>query len=191
MKETEAQAIQRFSDAMHHKMMLRRSWHNLTVEKIEKIVENIHFKPNTKECWEYNGTRSSYGYGQIRHGKILRIHRLVASVFLNKILSSKDFVCHHCDNPPCVNPSHIYIGTAKDNMRDAIKRGRIDYKNIGTLGSPDGEKNRGAKLKENQVRYIRSLYKTGNFKQCELAKFFQISHRTISLIVRNKTWTKI
>lgn len=73
------------------------------------------------ECWEWDGCRNGKGYGQFCN---TRAHRFSYMVYVGKIPDGL-FVCHHCDNPPCVNPAHLYAGTAKDNVRDCIARGRF------------------------------------------------------------------
>lgn len=79
-------------------------------------------------CWEWSRTRNEQGYGRLYIGRRhYAAHRLSAHVWVEGF-NYADFplmVCHHCDNPPCVNPSHLFIGTASDNMRDARRKGRI------------------------------------------------------------------
>lgn len=76
-------------------------------------------------CWLWCGTRSTRGYGQFT---ILRkpsaAHRVAWELVRGPIPEGVD-VCHHCDNPPCVNPDHLFIGTRSDNMRDAVRKGRL------------------------------------------------------------------
>lgn len=76
------------------------------------------------ECWEWIGNKNSLGYGMIWYeGKNIRSHR-VSYFIKNGEFNDKLFVCHKCDNPKCVNPEHLFLGTSKDNMRDMIKKGR-------------------------------------------------------------------
>lgn len=78
----------------------------------------------TNECWEWNGHRSTSGYGYkcIRR-KLTMTHRL-AFAWANGPIPPGMFVLHKCDNPPCCNPDHLYLGTAKDNARDMYARKR-------------------------------------------------------------------
>jgi hypothetical protein len=75
------------------------------------------------ECWPWQGCTSG-GYGWFRFGKIRRAH--VASwVFHNGPITDGRFVLHRCDNPPCVNPAHLFLGTHRENMDDALRKGRL------------------------------------------------------------------
>lgn len=78
------------------------------------------------ECWEWQGSRNVAGYGQfIVDGKNVRAHRMMAAAKAGRPLNGPDeYACHHCDNPPCVNPKHLFLGTATDNMRDMLRKGR-------------------------------------------------------------------
>ena len=76
------------------------------------------------ECWEWKAGRLPFGYGQIfMHGKAQRAPRL-ALVLSGITVPKGAFVCHHCDNPPCCNPAHLFIGTNKDNALDMCAKGR-------------------------------------------------------------------
>ena len=81
-------------------------------------------KEDPKSCWEWNGAMSS-GYGSFHYnGKTESAHRVSYRINIGEIPDGL-FVCHHCDNPKCVNPNHFFLGTNGDNMRDAIKKGRL------------------------------------------------------------------
>lgn len=76
-------------------------------------------------CWNWNGSRTPEGYGRAYfQGKTTRAHRLAAYLWLRHPINSPLFVLHKCDNPSCFNPKHLYIGTALENNRDAVKRKR-------------------------------------------------------------------
>lgn len=85
------------------------------------------------------------------------------------------FVCHTCDNRLCVNPAHLFLGSATDNNRDRAKKGRS--------GIRRGEKNHGAKLTDASAREIAALYGMGNIKQSDLARRYGVSQATVSKIV--------
>lgn len=77
-------------------------------------------------CWEWvGGSKQNGGYGSLRHdGKLHRAHRLVLELSSGQPLPKGFFACHHCDNPPCCNPLHLFVGTPKDNSDDKIRKGR-------------------------------------------------------------------
>jgi hypothetical protein len=76
-------------------------------------------------CWEWQGYRDDWNYGTVRFdGKMQRVHRVVAHLCLGLDLSSGLRALHHCDNPPCFNPDHLFIGTDADNAHDRDAKGR-------------------------------------------------------------------
>ena len=88
-------------------------------------------------CWEWSGSKNRNGYGQVRRwSKIEKAHRLAFEI-ANGDVPCGMLVCHHCDNPSCVNPSHLYAGTPLDNVVDRRVRGRFvcnKQKKIGETG---------------------------------------------------------
>ena len=80
----------------------------------------------TSGCWEWSGYRDRDGYGFMSiAGRDSRVHRISAALWLGFDMRSPEFICHHCDNPPCFNPDHLFPGTPADNMRDASAKGRL------------------------------------------------------------------
>ena len=105
-------------------------------ERFWSKVEMIPFHP----CWEWMGFRNEWGYGQvaISHRSPERAHRLSWIIHYGPIPRGL-FVCHRCDNPGCVRPDHLFLGTTTDNMRDMISKGRA---NISAAHEASREKER-------------------------------------------------
>jgi hypothetical protein len=150
---------------------------------LQRFLDKVVLDENTG-CWEWCASKDR-GYGQLKAaGKILKAHRVAYELFIGKIPEGM-FVCHTCDNPGCVNPAHLFVGTHQDNMDDMRRKGR--RKGRGTKAK--GEKHYLAKLTESQVREIRELYTPyGKYSQSKLAEMFGVSPMTISDIINNRTW---
>lgn len=132
--------------------------------------------PELGECWEYTGTRDSQGYGVIkRQNKIYKVHRLSVDYYVG--LDHDMQALHKCDNPPCINPQHLYQGTNADNVRDKVMRNRIPDFN--------GEKNPNLKLTNLDVIAIRKLHNSG-MMQKDIATQYHVHRKTIEAIVHHK-----
>lgn len=81
------------------------------------------------DCWIWSGSCDKDGYGRFafRGGRGIRAHRYMMRLILGRDLEADEKTLHHCDNPPCVNPDHLYLGDAKRNAEDREKRGRRPY----------------------------------------------------------------
>lgn len=153
--------------------------------KIIDVTKHFWSKVNVEsedECWEWLGTLNGHGYGRFRFmGKDDRSHRVSWMLTYGEI-PDKLFVLHKCDNPKCVNPNHLFLGTQLENMQDMTRKGR---------GKPFvgiGEKNPRAKLKKEDVLEIRNLYGTGKHTCGSLAKIYKVSNVQINWIVNKKSW---
>lgn len=149
------------------------------------------------ECWEWKGAKITSGYGLAwAERKKITAHRLSYQIFKGEIPKSL-CVCHACDNPLCVNPNHLWLGTHKDNMQDCFKKGKLNKSNKSKNKGQKcffwdkhlniGEKNNNAKLTEEQVRIIRS----SNLKLKELAKIYETTTSAIWQVKKFKTWKHI
>ena len=146
-------------------------------------------KRGQDECWPWTGFLNKYGYGQIgrggKYGGQRLSSRLSYELHFGIVPDDLD-VCHHCDNPACVNPSHLFLGTHADNMRDCWSKGRGRCDGAGRRGSTNGNH----RLTEIQVETIRDLAKSGRSYR-GLARQFSVSKTLVSFIVRRTVWTHI
>ncbi len=133
----------------------------------------------TATCWIWQGVRSHRGYGRWGSGYA---HRKAYVLFKSKIPKGL-FVLHKCDNPPCVNPNHLFLGTIKDNNRDMDRKGRRRSK--WSSGKGKGELNPNAKLTIEQIREIRKIQ---GKSQAEIAKAYNVSQTLVSKIRLGQVW---
>jgi len=128
----------------------------------------------TDGCWEWIGAKRGNGYGEIGVGKGISpigAHRLAYELYVGPIPDGLN-VCHHCDNPPCVNPDHLFLGNQADNSQDAAAKGRYSHGN----------------LTQYRVDEIRQRHQADGITQRQLADEYGVHYSTISLIVNRKRW---
>lgn len=145
-----------------------------------------HANRSADGCWAWGGEIDKGGYGRICYqGKSLLAHRVSYALLIGPIQQSM-LVCHHCDNPACVNPAHLFAGTNSDNMRDMSKKGR----------SHRGRKHVKARLTEDDVREIRRLYvldrrpsgRCGRYTMEQIAEMMGVSDSTVDAIIHGRCW---
>lgn len=126
------------------------------------------------DCWEWQGTKDRGGYGRFYGGGATRsAHRLSYELTYGKI-PDKLLACHSCDNRACCNPSHIFLGTQKDNVMDAVKKGRWIR--------PSGERCRKAKYSDETIRIIRQRHSNGE-RTIDLAVEYGMAGTSMSRIL--------
>ena len=139
----------------------------------------------TEGCWNWLGGKRANGYGQIQEGgkgsRGLLPHR-VSYELANGPIPDGLVVMHSCDNPSCVNPAHLTVGTYKDNMDDMAAKGRRKP------GRPIGDRNFNAKLDEDMVRFIRANPQRGHK---DLADELGVKPNTVRGVRIGRTWTHI
>jgi hypothetical protein len=158
----------------------------------ERFLLYISDSTHPGDCWLWEGIFSHNGYGRFRMtgGKRIPAHRYSFELFKGKIKKGL-LVLHTCDNPPCVNPAHLWTGTTKQNMQDMSRKGRSYFqKHADKIIRPKGTSHHKCKLTENDVFEIRKLSKEG-FSNRSLGKRFNVSEYTISPIILGKTWRHI
>lgn len=134
-------------------------------------------------CWMWVGAKFNTGYGKFRtYGKIHLAHRAAWMITHGPIPHDGSYhgscVCHRCDVHGCCNPSHLFLGSQGDNMRDRTAKGRVAH----------GDAHYMAKLTSAQVNEIRSLYAAGGTSHRRLAKQFGLRDSYVGMIINGKIW---
>jgi hypothetical protein len=136
-------------------------------------------------CWIWKGSRDAAGYGHIGFEKrVEKAHRISWMLAHGKIPGGMD-ICHTCDNPSCVNPDHLFLGTRSENILDSVAKGR--WHNPDNSGSKNGQ----SKLNEEQVAEIRASFVRINgvtSNALALAEKFRVSRATIWDIIAGRRW---
>lgn len=140
-------------------------------------------------CMEWSGSRNEHGYGSLRINHILvKAHRFAWELTYGPIPSGVD-VCHRCDNPPCCNPQHLFLGNASDNGQDMATKGRH-----GAWTQPQrvarGTRHWGAKLDDARVREVRLACQTKE-SVSSIARRFKVSRATIRSVRDGVNWKHV
>lgn len=223
---------------------------DLTVIAQERVLTRFWSKVDTfGDCWEWKAGRMRDGYGRFSiNGITFPAHRIAYCIY-NSADPGALLVCHKCDNPGCVNPSHLFVGAPIDNALDKIEKGRdnpavgergsnaamtdvsahvardmyatwkytcrdiaihfgvdritiqriVTGRTYKTAGGPisrnnkrhtDGERNGRAKLKEQDVRDIRSLF-SGGKTVLQISRMLDLHESTVGNVVKRKTWKSV
>lgn len=170
---------------------------NHPADRVERFWK---FVDKTSGCWLWTGTRSAFGHGSFSIGRRnlkAKAHRFSYEIHVGPIPDGLH-VLHRCDNPPCVNPDHLFVGTDADNVADCIAKGRKHRGPRRSRYAPKpqgpgiqrGEACRHSKLTEADVVFIRSQPKE-TVSSRSLASRFNVSAPTIQDARRGKTWAHV
>lgn len=147
----------------------------------EYLMARVKVDPVTG-CW--NWTESTFRMGHGRFSCVAigpQMHASRGSWFIHKGDPGDMLVCHSCDNPPCCNPDHLFLGTYADNSEDCVSKGRHAY----------GVKQGRAKLNDEKVRAIRWLNGPGLMARKEIAGYAGVSVALIDQVMQGKIWSHV
>jgi predicted transcriptional regulator len=162
----------------------------------ERFWEKVDRTTTPDGCWPWLAGKSA-GYGSFRITEKLAV---VASRFswelINGPIPEGLFVCHRCDNPPCVNPAHLFLGDHKANANDMVSKGRgilpgQSWFEMHPEAVPRGARNGQSKLTEDNVMEIRRRYAEDNVSMSKIGKEMGVSQSLVSSIVRGEKWAHI
>jgi hypothetical protein len=149
------------------------------------------------DCWLWTAATFPSGYGVFgnrRHFGTQRAHR-IAYMLTHGPIAAELVVCHRCDNPRCVNPAHLFIGTQAENQADKVRKGRQARGDGQGLRKHPGAAARGerqhlAVMTAERVRELRALHAQG-VPQAALARRYGIGAQTVCSIVHRRTWRHV
>lgn len=164
--------------------------YDYTPKDIERFWNYVDKSKGDDECWLWIGANNGNGYGILgvtveakRHKKFYA-HRMAYELTYGDI-PKRMYICHHCDNPSCVNPRHLFLGTPKDNSQDMLRKKRGAHVTLRREGR------RGYKLTSEQVAEIRRKYERGKNSYSILAKEYGVARTTIQHIINEILWKEI
>jgi hypothetical protein len=168
----------------HGNLHFTKKYYFETLE--EAFFEIMGNLPESDKCIIWKGRLDRKGYGTLSVKSIkMKAHRFSYQKYIGEI-SEGLCVCHSCDNPSCVNPKHLWLGTSQENIMDKISKGRdIDPPKL------LGELNYNSRFNEETIKLIRKEHKESKTSFTDLARRYGVTRCAISLIVKRKTWKHV
>lgn len=150
----------------------------------DRFWESVDIREDD-ECWEWTGYVAPNGYGRfgVLQGIYYTAHRVSWELAHNEVIPDGMVACHKCDNRRCANPSHIFVGTIRDNVRDMDSKGRRN-----TNARTFGEKHHPAKLNESQVVEISRLCETSTHPDRVIGEMFGVGKSIVNDIRHKRKW---
>jgi len=147
----------------------------------DRLIKKIKININTG-CWDFTGSKDLKGYGKLWDGNTMRSAHRISFIEYKGSIPDGLFVLHKCDNPGCINPDHLFLGTHNENMEDMRKKGRSC-----TEKRLCGSRNFNSKLSENDIPKIKKRLLNG--ESCKkIAESYSVDRTTISFIKNGTTW---
>lgn len=155
--------------------------HGVTYGATLLSLPHLRIVSDTDDCINWTGAKSTKGYGVFTlRGRQVYAHRILWEWSNGKQIPANYIIMHTCDNPLCVNPRHLQLGTTKDNVDDCNRKGRRNQ--------VSGERHGMAKLTAEEVRIIRKDYKPRKVTLKALGNKYGVSESTIHVIVTGQKW---
>jgi len=166
----------------HYRRWRKHGDPNITLRHTGPLPERLWTRVDSTKngCWPWSGN-TLRGYGRLRFQNRDHIAHRVAWELTYGPIPDGMCVLHRCDNPPCCNPKHLFLGTQQDNIDDRDHKGRTT-RGEGVVISV---------LTKEDVRKIRSSYAQGGYTQKALAEIYGVDRTTVSRVIQLKTWRHI
>jgi len=160
----------------------------------ERFWTKVDKSAGPEGCWLWTGCKIHHGYGMLntggKHGQNKLAHRISWELHHSESVPEGIEVLHRCDNPSCVNPAHLFLGTQKDNVSDMIAKGRSPYDRCFHKIAALGEANHAHKLKASDIPVIRIAHANGE-TLVAIAVRYGVTPSTIGKITRRERWAHI
>lgn len=153
---------------------------NYNEDALKKIKSSVSISPSG--CWEWQKSRHRQGYGNFPYKRKVYLAHRISWILHKGPISDDILVLHKCDNPPCCNPEHLFLGTDKSNAEDRVKKGRCNH--------PFGSDQWCAKLTPEIVREIRRMHMAGK-SIATLCDKFSVHRATIYCLLKRITWRHV